>query len=381
MFRVQPIQARCVVVTVQYVTQTNQTNNAPILSLFFLPKSTQPSFFPSLCTHQNRQGSTDILILLRVELPCYATLTLAANGASLEMLLARRQLGVLGIHAALEGHDRAGLAPRDVLALLCVLVVEGLGDVTLDALGAEETFVHLLCLGACGKGNVNGRGEVGDLIVEERFAAGGIDDGELVESRRKRSATLLGQVHLVVKISVEVDGIFDSGRRRHEQQLTSDVVLEDVTSGARLIRLAEALGLETTSTGVGSEKLRGGRDTSTSLFSSACSDLDTVDGLEERLGHALSDETNRALELAELIDGQNAVADKVGLCGGKVGENETGAITEDNTLAEVDGLEMLRLTGCRRDRHLLCADKSVDGGRFTDVGVSYQTDLEFVISG
>jgi hypothetical protein len=41
---------------------------------------------------------------------------------------------------------------------------------------------------------------------------------------------------------------------------------------------------------------------------------------------------------------------------------------------------MLRLTRRGRDRYLLGADKSVDGGRFTNVRVTDETDLEFVVA-
>lgn len=95
----------------------------------------------------------------------------------------------------------------------------------------------------------------------------------------------------------------------------------------------------------------------------------------------MRDEADRTGILAQLIDGEHTVASEIGLGGGKVGEYETGAIAEDDTLAEMDGLEVLGFTGSRGDGDLLGSDEGVDGGGFTDVGVSDETDLEFVIGG
>jgi hypothetical protein len=81
--------------------------------------------------------------------------------------------------------------------------------------------------------------------------------------------------------------------------------------------------------------------------------VNTIDSLKERLGNSLSYKTNGAQELTKLVDGKDTVADKVGFGGGKVREDETRTIAEDNIWAEVDGLEVLGLSWCRRDGYLL----------------------------
>jgi ribosomal protein L19 len=78
--------------------------------------------------------------------------------------------------------------------------------------------------------------------------------------------------------------------------------------------------------------------------------------------------------LPHLVDGKNPVADEVGLGSGELRENETGAIAEEDVGGEADGLEVLGLSGSRRDRDLLLADEGVDGRRLSDVGVSDESD-------
>lgn len=171
----------------------------------------------------------------------------------------------------------------------------------------------------------------------------------MVHGGSEGSTALLREVLLIVELTVEVGRVLDSRGRRDEEQLAVDVVLEDVPGGTGLIGLSKTLSLETTGAGVCSEELSGGWDTGTALLDRTSADCDSVDGLEEGLGHTQCDEANRAQELAELVDGEDAVADEVGLCGGKVGEDETGAIAEDDSVAQVDGLEVLGLSGGGRD--------------------------------
>ena len=92
----------------------------------------------------------------------------------------------------------------------------------------------------------------------------------------------------------------------------------------------------------------------------------------------MSDQATRTVVLSELINGQDTVAHEICLGGGEVGEHKTRAITQDDFVAEMDCLEMLRLTGGSRDGDLLGTDKSVDGGRLSDVGVSDQTNLQLL---
>lgn len=238
-----------------------------------------------------------------------------------------------------------------VLALLRILVVEGLSDVALVARGAEEALVELLGLGTGGDRHVGGGGEVDRVIVhgDEVRAVGRLGDREVVHGGGEGSTALLREMLLIVELTVEVGRVLDSRGWRDKEQLAVDVVLQDVPSGAGLIGLSKTLGLETTGSGIGTEELSGGWHTGTSLLDRAGADCDAVDSFEERLGHAQCDETDGAQELAELIDGEDTVTDEVGLCGGKVGEDETRAIAEDDSVAEVDGLEVLGLSGSGRD--------------------------------
>lgn len=47
-------------------------------------------------------------------------------------------------------------------------------------------------------------------------------------------------------------------------------------------------------------------------------------------------------------------------------------------VGEVDGLEMFGFIGGGGDGDFFCVDEGVDGGRFVDVGVVDEIDLEFV---
>lgn len=341
-----------------------------------------------ICHHYSSR-----LIIIISSPPSETTLALSALGVPLEVLLARGHLHLLGVEPVLQSDHGASLAAREVLpgegvllALLRVLVVEGLGDVTLGAGGAEEALVELPRLGAGGDGHVGGGGgggggEVDGVVVhgDKVRAAGRLGDREVVHGGREGGAALLGEVLLVVELAVEVGRVLDARRRRDEEQLAVDVVLEDVPGGTGLVGLSETLGLEAAGAGVRPEELGTGGGAGATLLDGAGADGDAVDGLEEGLGHALRDEADGAEELAELVDGEDAVADEVGLCGGEVGEDEAGAIAEDDALAQVDGLEVLGLSRGGRDRDLLRADEGVDGGGFADVGITDQADLEFAI--
>jgi hypothetical protein len=72
--------------------------------------------------------------------------------------------------------------------------------------------------------------------------------------------------------------------------------------------------------------------------------MNTIDCLKERLRDSLSDEAHGSLELAKLVDGENTVTNKISLGGSKVGEDKTRTIAEDDTFAEVNGLEVLGLS-------------------------------------
>jgi hypothetical protein len=128
--------------------------------------------------------------------------------------------------------------------------------------------------------------------------------------------------------------------------------------------------LEATGSCIRPEELFRGRNACPALLKRSGLDVDTVDGFEERLGDAEGDKANRAAVFSHLVNRQNTVADEVGLGESEIGENKTRAIAENHLVTEMDRLEVLRLTGGRRNRNLLGADKGVDGGGFTNVGVT-----------
>lgn len=85
----------------------------------------------------------------------------SALGVTLEVLLGRRR-NILGVDAVLDGDDGLGFASREfLLALLGVLVVEGVPRVASGGLVAEEALVELLGFGAGGHA-----GERNEVIVD-----------------------------------------------------------------------------------------------------------------------------------------------------------------------------------------------------------------------
>ena len=115
----------------------------------------------------------------------------------------------------------------------------------------------------------------------------------------------------------------------------------------------------------------------TAFLNRSSMNVDTVDGFKVWLGNSLRYEGGRASELAQLVDREDTVADKFRLGVGEIREDETWAIAQENSIAQVNSLEMLRLAGSRGDRNLLGTNKGVDGGRLSDVGITNQADLQF----
>lgn len=308
------------------------------------------------------------------------SLTTLQPHTALEMLLATHlHLHLLDIHALLGRNNRPQLAAAHVLdhalglALLGVLLVKSLLDVAAVTGLFEEGLVELLGLLALGKRQRRHLGRERGRVV----------DVDIIPERQlHRYAAVLGQVGHVVQLGVELGAVNAAVRGRLAvEELAVDVVLQDVTDRTGLIGLTETLGHVATVTGVSVEKLVGGGNAGTAFLERPGLDLDTVDGLEEGLGNAAGNNGGGAGVFAHLIDGKDTVADELGLGVGEVGEDETGTIAKENVFAEVDGLEMLCLAGSGRDGHLLGADESVDGGGFTDVGVTDETDLELAICG
>ena len=242
---------------------------------------------------------------------------------------------------------------------------------TLGGLRAEEALVDALRLGTLRQGDeFRGHGRGVGVILQ----------GEGVYGGYERGAALLGEVELVVEVHVEGLGVDAGlGRGLHVEKLAVDIVLEDVPRSAGLVGLTETLGVEATCGGVRPEQLLGCGHTRSAFLERSGLDADAVRRLQEVAGDAERHETDGTRELAHLVDGEDAIADEVGLCGGEVGEDETGTVAEDHAVGEVDGLEVLGLARGGGHGDLLGADEGVDGGGLADVGVAYEADLEFVI--
>lgn len=254
------------------------------------------------------------------------------------MLLPRPKLHILGINTGLESNRRPSLASAKHLgaagcaagraALFCVLVVEGLADMSADILWREEALVEPLGLGTLGETD-----ELGGhaLVIEVEGLRSGNETG----------TAALGQMRFIIQLGVEFLLVLDTWGRVDEEELSVDVVFEDISGCPRLIWLTKTLGLEASSSSVSAQQLLSGRNTSASFFNRSSQDLDAVNSFQEWLRNSLSDQTYGSGVLAHLVDGQHALSDEIGLCGGEVGEYETRAIAQDDPLTEVDGLEVL----------------------------------------
>jgi len=79
---------------------------------------------------------------------------------------------------------------------------------------------------------------------------------------------------------------------------------------------------------------------------------------------------------SELIDWQHTITDQIRLCGRKLREHKTRAIAKNDGIRQVNGLEMLRLSWCRRNADLLLAQQRVDCARLANIRVAHETDNE-----
>lgn len=167
---------------------------------------------------------------------------------------------------------------------------------------------------------------------------------------------------MAVEFAVEGPGVVDTRRGVDEEEFTVDVVLENVARGPGNVGLAQALGAESSSSGISTEELLCGGHACASFFQSSHLDVNAVDGFQKWPGHALGDEAYGSVEFSHLVNGQHSVADQVRLGEGEVWENKSWTIAENDVVAEVDGLEMLGLARGGRDGHFLGPDQGVDGG-------------------
>ncbi|KND93664.1 hypothetical protein TOPH_01828 [Tolypocladium ophioglossoides CBS 100239] len=181
-----------------------------------------------------------------------------------------------------------------------------------------------------------------------------------MRSRGEGYSSLLGKVTLVVELIVERICFLDARWRVDEEELAVDIVLQDKSRSSRLIRLTQTLCAEASGSGIGTKKLRSRGNARAAFFQRPRLDLDAVDGFQEALWDSLRHKSDGARELSHLVDWQNAVADQVGLCKRKVGEDETRAIAEDDVVAQMNGLKVLRLARSRRDGHLLGANQGIN---------------------
>lgn len=283
--------------------------------------------------NMERKSTIHSIIVIIVSTPPRSPLALTAlqPHTTLEVLLtAHLHLHLLDIDALLRRNQRPQLATAHVLhhvlrlTLLRVLLVESLLNVAAVAAGLEEGLVELLGL----------------LALRERQRRhlrgerGGVVNVGTLERRQHRHTAVLGQMGHVVELGVELGAVDAAARRRLAvEELAVDVVLEDVTDRTRLVGLAETLRHVTAVTGIGVEKLVGGGDTGAAFLERPGLDLDTVHGLEEGLRDTAGDEGGRAGVLAQLVNGEDTVADELGLGVGKVGEDETGTIAKQDIVA------------------------------------------------
>lgn len=113
-------------------------------------------------------------------------------------------------------------------------------------------------------------------------------------------------------------------------------------------------------TGITSQELaRGGLSTST-FTNRKSHNSQPVHSLQNVLRNSLGDESDRTGMLSHLINREHTVTDEVRLGRRELGEDKTGAIAEEDIGGEADRLEVLRLSGSRRDGNLLFSDEGVD---------------------
>ena len=95
--------------------------------------------------------------------------------------------------------------------------------------------------------------------------------------------------------------------------------------------------------------------------------------LQKPSGDSGSDDTDRFADVGEPVDGQHAVAHQLGSGSREGRKHQSGAVREEEPRAELQRLEVFRLTGRRGHPRLLRGDERVHRGRLADVRVAHHS--------
>ncbi|KAI7491263.1 hypothetical protein KC351_g71 [Hortaea werneckii] len=173
-------------------------------------------------------------------------------------------------------------------------------------------------------------------IYDGTAAGGRLGIGSLL------SPSLLRQVASIIEVAVEVVRIDRRLLRRGmtEEQLPLYVILQYVPCSPAFIGLALSLRRETSCAGIRPQNFVSSWKASAAFLDRARLDFHAVDGFQESLGNALSNERRWTGVFTQLIDGQHTVTYELSLRGGKVREHQTRAVAKDNAVRQVDGLKV-----------------------------------------
>jgi hypothetical protein len=111
-------------------------------------------------------------------------------------------------------------------------------------------------------------------------------------------------------------------------------------------------------------------ETGTTILDILDFNSDGIGSLQDFPRHSSTDELYWRTVFPHLVDGQDTITDHVGLGVDELREDQTRTITQGDLVGEGQGLEMFRLSRRGGYADLLGSKQSVDGRRFTDVGVS-----------
>ena len=90
--------------------------------------------------------------------------------------------------------------------------------------------------------------------------------------------------------------------------------------------------------------------------------------------NSLTDQRDRTGVLSHLIDREHTIRNEIGFRRGELREDETGTIAEQDVGRKSNRLEVFCLSWRGGDGDLLLSDEGVDRRRFTDVGVSDESN-------
>lgn len=127
-------------------------------------------------------------------------------------------------------------------------------------------------------------------------------------------------------------------------------------------------------TGIGHEEILRHDLTIAAFLGRPSSDIQTICRVEYCFRYPLHNERNRPGVLPHLINGEHAVADKVGFRRRKLWKHQTGTIAEHKTRRQIDRLEMFRLSWCGRDTNFLLPEQGIDRAGFAHVGITDKAD-------